>query len=687
MPALEQVLREIRDETIEVRTVTRPFPSPFAAALLFHYVANFMYEGDAPLAERRAQALLVDPAHLRELLGDGELRELLDPEIVREHERWLQHLATERAARHADGLHDLLLRLGDLRSDEIAARCADAVASGQWLQRLLAERRCITVTIAGEDRVIAVEDAARYGEALGIPLPPDLPASLAIPPEDALEDLLLRYARTHGPFGAAEAAERFGLEAATATAVLESFAVSGRVLDGAFRPEGSGREWCDAGVLKALRQKSLARLRHEVEPVDSSALGRFYLAWQGVTGERRRGLAEVIAQLQDVALPASVLESEILPARLPDYDPRELDALMASGEVIWVGRGALGQQDGRIALYLAEDAPALLREPPPEAADEQEVRGAVRALLAERGALFFPQIHLQIGGMAAEVISALWDLVWSGEVTNDTLHPLRARVMAADDEVRITARRAAMARSRMGSARQPRHGRSVPQDAAGRWSLIRSQLPDRPGPTERLMVRTRQMLGRHGLITRDVVPTEGIEGGYSALYPVLRAMEEAGKARRGYFVAGLGASQFAHVQAVDRLRAVRDPAEAMSAVLISATDPANPYGAALPWPEIHGSRRPMRIAGAKALLIDGSPAGWLSPGTKTLLAWPDHIADRAPEEAAACMAGLLAEEVTGGGRRAMLIEEIEAGDHQRLIRGALLAAGFRESSRGYLCRL
>jgi ATP-dependent Lhr-like helicase len=687
MPALEETLRDIRDGAIEVRTVTRQFPSPFAAALLFHYVANFMYEGDAPIAERRAQALTVDPAHLRELLGDGELRELLDPEILREYERYLQHLSPDRSVRHADGLHDLLLRIGDLRTDEIAARSSDPSAAEKWTDRLISERRCLAVTVAGESRLIAVEDAARYREALGVSLPPGLPESLVVPAEDALEDLLIRYARTHGPFAAAEAASRFGLPAACVTDALEALERAGRVLDGAFRPGGDGREWCDAGVLKALRQKSLARLRQEVEPVDASALGRFCLAWQGVAGDRRRSLADVIAQLQDVAMPASVLESEILPARLPDYDPRELDALMAAGEVIWVGRGSLGQRDGRIALYLTDDAPALLREPTPPEPDEPETRSAVRALLAERGASFFGQIHLHVGGMASDVVAALWDLVWMGEATNDTLHPLRARVAAADDEIRIAARRAALARSRARSSGYPRSGRTVPQEAAGRWSLVRGQFGLRPDPTERLAARTRLLLARHGLVTRDVVPAEGLEGGYSALYPALRAMEEAGKARRGYFVAGLGASQFAHVQAVDRLRAVRDPADEIDASILSATDPANPYGAALPWPETRGSRRPMRIAGAHALLIDGAAAAWLSPGFKTLLAWPDRVPDRAPEEAAACIAGLLADEVTSGRRRALLIEELDAGDAHRLMRVALLAAGFHESGRGYLRRL
>jgi ATP-dependent Lhr-like helicase len=702
MPALVELLREVRRRTVRTVSVTTRAPSPFAASLLFNYVASFIYGGDAPLAERRAQALTVDQAQLRELLGEVELRELLDAEALEALELQLQGLTEERKARHPDALHDLFLRLGDLSLDEVAARVVGP-GSGtavEWLGQLERERRVIPLRIAGEGRYIAAEDAGRYRDALGIPPPYGLPDAFLEFVRDPLGDLVARYARTHGPFLASDVAARFGLGLGPVLASLDLLEGAGKVLQGEFRPGGRGREWCDSGVLRALRQKSLARLRREVEPVEQAALGRLYLGWQHVEG-RRRGpdaLIETIKQLQGARVPASDLESRLLPARLERYDPRDLDALTASGAVIWVGVESLGEHDGRVGLYLAEHAALLL--PPRADLPDGPLHTRLREQLHQRGASFFPPLLQACGGFFQDVLDALWDLVWSGEVTNDTLQPLRAYLSPRRRPGRLTGYSGLRGRSRA----------LLPPETAGRWSLVSSFLYGQPTATERLAARARQLLDRYGLLTREAVQSEGIEGGFSALYPVLRGMEEAGQIRRGYFISGRGATQFALPGAIDRLRALREPGDEMRSALLAANDPANPYGAALPWPESgrmngeqlgerfetgaeeqreggRSGRRAARAAGALVVLIDGSLAAWMGRAERGLLTFFDQFPDREPEAVAAEIARTFTQEVTSGRRRALFVKEVDGKPAQESLMGAALAeAGFTFGPHGYMKR-
>jgi ATP-dependent Lhr-like helicase len=708
MPALRELLGQVRDGEVEVASVTTPAPSPFASALLFHYVANFMYEGDAPLAERRAQALMVDPAQLRELLGDADLRLLLDPDAIETLERSLQHLTPERAARHADGLHDLLLRLGDLSDDEVRARCASPGEADAWREQLQKQGRIVRVTVAGGERSIAVEEAGRYRDALGTALPPGLPDAFLEPVPDALTDLLGRYARTHGPFTEAAAAARFGIGVSAVRMVLQEMAARGRVLEGEFLPNRTGREWCDTEVLRAIRQRSLARVRRDVEPVEQSALGRLLLDWHGIrpAGESDRRpvqLLEVIARLQGAAIPASELESAVLRARLPAYDPRELDLLLATGQALWVGREPLGQHDGRVSLYLTEDAPRLL--PPPGEGPDGPVHDAIRAHLRARGASFYPAILQTVGGMPREVLEALWALVWSGEVTNDTLQPLRAfqnehrtGVLPRPRGYGAGGRRPRMVvrgfqpASRMGDLPGAGSAAVLPE-AAGRWSLVSGIVFGEPTVTERLAARARMLLERHGVVTREAAQAEGLEGGFSAVYGVLKAMEEAGRVRRGYFVTGLGMTQFAAPEAVERLRALRDPEDALSPVWLAATDPANPYGAALPWParEAAEGRRPMRAAGTSVLLLNGALAAWTTREGRTVLTFVESAARELPGVTADELRGAIAAALAGGtgraGSRLPFVEEVDgAPTHRTLMAEPLVRAGFSRSTKGFLRR-
>jgi len=595
MPALTTFLRAIRAREIRVVAVDTERASPFASSLLFAYVADFMYEGDQPLAERRAQALTLDRDLLAELLGSEDLRELLDPQAIAAVELELQGLLPERFPRDVDEAHDLLARLGDLSEEEAVARGV----RGDWLRALETERRAVAVRVAGESRWIAAEDAGRYREALGASLPVGLPDIFLSPGPDPLDSLLRRYARTHVPFVTADPAKRWALPTPAVEAALTRLATRGDVAAGEFRKAAEGREYCHPEVLRTLRRRSLAALRREVESVPADALARFLPAWHGI-GVRAGGtdrLLEVVFQLQGLALPATVIERDVISARVSNYAPRLLDELVSMGEVVWSGRGTLGTSDGRVALYLRGDAPRLV--PPPVDPPQSDLHDRLRAHLKARGASFFRDVYSACGGGDEEVmLDALWDLVWSGEVTNDTFAPLRLL--------------GPMARR---PARKPHLPKLTQPRATGRWSLAADLLGAGANPTERLHSEAGVLLQRHGVLTREAVVGEGWPGGFAGLYPVLRAMEESGRIRRGYFVEGLGGSQFALPGAVDRLRSLRDSGGGI--IAMAATDPANPYGTVIDWPESGG--RMSRAAGAYCVLDDGRLVLYLERGGRSLL--------------------------------------------------------------------
>ena len=586
-----------------------------------------MYEGDAPLAERRAAALALDRDLLRELLGAEELRELLAPGVLAELELELQRLVDGRRARDADELHDVLRDLGPQSLAELDVRAVDGSDVAAWVDQLVRERRAIEVSMAGDARIAAADDAARLRDALGVAIPVGLPAVFTDPVDRPLEDLLLRHARTHGPFLGVQAAARLGLGPDRVFDVLSELERSGRLIRGEFRPEGREREWCDPEVLRRLRRRSLAALRKEVEPVEGDALARFLPAWQGV-GVARKGidsLAEVIGILQGAALPISVLERDVLRSRMAEYRPADLDALCTTGELIWVGAGSIGQSDGRIRLLFRDQARlfATDRDDRPDS----EIHDVLRQHLGERGASFWPDLTsaCAVGGVATEdveVLAALWDLVWSGEVTNDSLAPVRAYLKGLPKSA-----------SKAGRRGRPKPGRVRalgPPAASGRWSLVGPLLQPPPSPTEAAHATALQLLERYGVLTREATLGDGIEGGFAGVYPILKAIEDQGKVRRGYFVAGLGAAQFALPGAVDRLRRSRgdDRNDAPSSAVLAATDPANPWGAALPWPRSNG--RPARAAGAYVVIIDGQLAAYLERGGRSILTF-DHGLQASPQ--------------------------------------------------------
>ncbi|HUF06487.1 MAG TPA: DEAD/DEAH box helicase [Candidatus Binatia bacterium] len=675
MPGLIDLLASIRARSIRVVSVESRSASPFASSLLFDYIGSFMYEGDAPLAERRAQALALDRELLAELLGTEELRELIDPEAVADLELELQALADGRRARTVDGVADLLRRLGDLRTDEVEARSVGDLDVGAALRELEAARRAVRVRVAGEERWIAIEDVARYRDAVGASPPPGVAETWLTPGDAPLDALLARWARSHAPFTAEAPAGRWGLARATVEDRLRAMAAAGALLEGAFRPGGADREFTDPDVLRLLRRRSLSRLRREVEPVDPEALARFLPAWHGV-GSTAGGLGrlvEVVAQLEGVPIPASVLERDVLAARVAGYTPRLLDELGAAGEVVWLGRGTLGRDDGRIALFRRDRVDLLASVGGGEARPAEPIHEAIREHLQRRGASFFPPLRAAVTMAHSddELLDALWDLVWAGEVTNDTFAALRAL---------------SLPRSRSKAA--PRSGRIValgPPHAAGRWSLVEDLVGEGRSPTERGHALATSLLERHGVVTREAVASEGIAGGYGSVYPVLRAMEESGRARRGYFVAGLGAAQFALPGAVDRLRAARDDDEP-SVRILAATDPGQPYGAALAWPRGSTDERlPLqRAAGAYVVLVDGLAVLYLERGGRGLITLPAARAHEARSRAVAALPSLVA---PGGPMRELRIERVDRGPVGESPIAALLAeAGFRPSYRGYLLR-
>ncbi|MFF9476145.1 DEAD/DEAH box helicase [Streptomyces roseolus] len=694
VPGLTELMGDIEARRVRLVEVTTPEPSPFARSLLFGYVAQFLYEGDSPLAERRAAALSLDSRLLAELLGQAELRELLDPEVLTELERELQWLTEDRRIKDVEGVADLLRVLGPLTDAELTARGAEE----GWARELARSRRAIAVRIAGTEHWAAIEDAGRLRDALGTALPVGVPEAFTEPVKDPLGDLLARYARTHGPFTSSQAAARFGLGAAVTDGALQRLAASGRVVQGEFHPSGIGQEWCDAAVLRRLRRRSLAALRHELEPVPPAALATFLPQWQHLGGGGLRGidgLARAIEQLQGAPVPASALEKLVLPSRVRDYSPAMLDELTTTGEVIWAGAGSLPGKDGWVSLYLADAAPLLL--PPPHPLELTALHESVLTVLAGGYGLFFRQIADQVritthpDATDPQLADALWDLAWSGRLTNDTLAPLRA-VLGSGRTAGSTAHRArrTVPRGRYGTLGATRPAsRSGPPTVSGRWALLP---PAEPEPTHRAHALARTLLDRHGVVTRGAVAAEGVEGGFSAVYRILSAFEDSGQARRGYVVEGLGAAQFAMDGAVDRLRAAataRDRgAEAAAgprAVVLAAADPANAYGAALPWPEppTGAGHKPGRKAGALVVLVDGELTLYVERGGKSVLSWPTE--PDAPALAAASDA--LAEAARAGALGTVTVERINgAASLTSPLARPLEAAGFLATPRGLRLR-
>ncbi|NKX90657.1 DEAD/DEAH box helicase [Nocardia coubleae] len=877
LPALRDLLTRVARREIRLVEVETATPSPFANALLFSYIGQFLYDGDSPLAERRAAALALDSSLLAELLGRVELRELLDPAVLDLTERELQRLTPERHARDAEGLADLLRLLGPLTPTEAAARCVprpgtpraaryaaaddraprtiegesatspldghagggsgdvsssvsgdasagggssdfgsstrsetsaegDAVADGSaavigdgprlladsdapaWFVELRDSRRALEVSFAGRTWWVAVEDAARLRDALGVPLPIGVPAAFIEPVPDPLGDLVGRYARTHAPFTTAAVAERFGLGTAVAVTALHRLLAEKRVVEGEFTPGAAGGEWCDAQVLRRLRRRSLAAARHEVEPVSTAAFARFLPAWQHVgSGELRGidGVATVVEQLAGVPVPASAWESLILPMRVRDYSPAMLDELMATGEVIWSGHGAITARDGWIALHLAEQAPVTL--PPPDDIDPTDVQldllialgadieprpqtrrssgstkpaddahhnssaprrpdavdiDADRSNLGETsrtstsdfpdapntsgpdqarppkrtgqlggagyaeaidldgpaggedrripanvsggGAYFFRQLSDATGLLDDKVVGeALWQLVWAGYVSGDTFAPVRALLSgtARSTTAHRTPRRAPRARAYLPRPSMPT--RSGPPNLAGRWSILPERVRDN---TVRAHATADQLIERYGVLTRGSVQNEGVPGGFALMYRVLTEFEDRGRCRRGYFVDTLGGAQFSTTDTVDRLRSFdtdRDNNRAGVAVALAACDPANPYGAALPWPkgDADSGHRPGRKAGALVVLVGGELVLYVERGGKTLLSFTEDIGLR--RTAAVALAQLVTDRRVDG----LVIDRINGETvHGHTFVDVLVEAGFSMTPRGLRLR-
>lgn len=694
VPGLTEVMGDLEARRIRLVEVTTPEPSPFARSLLFGYVAQFLYEGDSPLAERRAAALSLDSRLLAELLGRAELRELLDADVLTELEEELQWLAEDRRIKDIEGVADLLRVLGPLTDAELAARGAEE----PWAQELESARRAIRVRIAGASHWAAIEDAGRLRDALGTALPVGVPEAFTEPVKDPLGDLLARYARTHGPFTSTAAAGQFGLGTAVTDGALQRLAASGRIVQGEFHPAGIGQEWCDATVLRRLRRRSLAALRHELEPVPPAALAGFLPQWQHLGGNSLRGidgLARAIEQLQGAPVPASALEKLILPARVTGYSPALLDELTTTGEVVWAGAGALPGKDGWLSLYLADSAPLLLA--PPRPLELSALHESVLTTLSGGYGLFFRQIADQVRATThpdctdPQLADALWDLAWSGRLTNDTLAPLRS-LLGSGRTAGATAHRAkrGVPRGRYGTltaAARP-VSRTGPPTVSGRWSLLPALEPE---PTHRAHALARTLLDRHGVVTRGAVQAEGVEGGFSAAYRVLSAFEDNGQARRGYVVEGLGAAQFAMDGAVDRLRAAStardrtEPGAEPRALVLAAADPANAYGAALPWPEppAGAGHKPGRKAGSLVVLVDGELTLYMERGGKTVLAWPTDPDDPALRAAA----GALAAAARAGALGTVTVERTNGASSLTSPLGRTLeAAGFLATPRGLRLR-
>ncbi len=662
IPALESILADVAHQRIRVVEVETPRPSPFAQSLLFSYIATFLYEGDSPLAERKAQALALDPQLLASLLGEAQLRELLDPDAIADVEAELQLLTPSTRIRGIDAAADAFRLLGPLTAEQAQQRGAGEAE----LAELLAARRIFATRLAGIDVLAAAEDAARLRDAAGAPLPPGLPQAFLEPVARPVRDVVARYARTHGPFQEGHAAAALGLGAAVVVDALQELASAHRVVSGGFRPGGTGTEWCDSEVLRRIRRLSAARLQQQIEPVDQAALGRFLPQWSQVAPHGGQpqlrgpdGVYTAIERLAGLPLPASAWEQWILPARVADYQPHWLDELTASGEVVWWGAGALPGRDGWVALAPADLAadlrPSLALPEPPD--DELSTR--VLQLLQPGGAWFFPALLQQLAIdtpaiTTAALLQCLWSLVWSGRLGNDSFLPLRATV--GRSPARPVARR-----RRGGSG-------ATPPTAVGRWSL----LPLAPDETAAAAAQLDRAVARHGLVVRGSLAAEPLPGGFSAAYKVLSSMAERGRVTRLYLVDGLGGAQFAAPSVVDQVRECAAAASRAQAVVLAATDPANPYGAALAWPADTDVRhRPGRKAGALVVLVDGSLTAYLERGGRSLLTFGGHHLDLALTA--------LADALRGAASTSISIQRVNGASAAEAASNGALAGAFADS--------
>ncbi|KQX72496.1 ATP-dependent helicase [Aeromicrobium sp. Root472D3] len=690
LPALTMLSKKLTSREVQIAEVTTERASPFAQNLLFGYVAAFLYEGDTPLAERRASALTLDPTLLAELLGRAELRELLDPEVLEHLELELQRLTDDRQAKDVEGVADLLRLLGPLSSDEVRARVQPDL-SGEvdgWLGELQTARRAIEVAVAGDVRWAVVEDAGRLRDALGVVVPMGVSEAHLEVVADPLLDLVSRHTRTHGPFTSADVAARFGIGVAIADQVLRRLSRDGRLTEGEFRPQATGSEWVEPGVLRRLRSRSLAAARQQVEPVDPLTFARFLPAWQGVGGTVRgtEGVLATIDQLAGLALPASSWESLVLPARVRDYSPAMLDELTSAGEVVWSGAGSLPGNDGWVQLHPADFVLRAAGAQGVEPLDPDALPATIAQALDGGGAFLFRQLVEVLGAQGpdtvdhADVAAALWDLVWSGRISNDTFAPVRTLVGRGG--AHRTTRLAPRARLHGRRIRSPRVAQQGPPTVSGRWFSLTETADD---PTTLQLSRAESLVGRYGVVTRGSVMAEQTPGGFAAIYRVLRELEQSGSVLRGYYIETLGAAQFGAPATVDRMRAfvLEDdrPTDA-AAVTLAATDPANPYGAALPWPdrpvdEASTRHRPARKAGSLVVLHDGHLVLYLERGGKKALVFDD---DPARLEAAGRSLATLVR------ARRMSRLTVETADGRPVasspLGAALLEAGFEQTIKG-----
>ena len=663
LPALESVLVDVSSGRIAVVEVETARPSPFAQSLLWSYVATYLYEGDSPLADKRAAALALDPQLLASLLGDAQLRDLLDEEALLEVEQDLQLLSERRRVRTLDQAADAYRALGPMTPDEAARRGVDDTL----LAELMSTRRVFETRLSGVGVHAAIEDAARLRDALGAPLPHGIPVALLTPVADAVGDVVGRYSRTHGPFTAEQAGADLNLGPAVVLMVLRQLAGRHRVVSGEFRPGGAGAEWCDADVLRRIRRLSAARLRQQLEPVEQQALGRFLPRWSQVapaasppTLRGADGVYSVLEQLAGVAQPASAWERWILPSRVASYESHWLDELTSAGEVVWWGTATLPGRDGWVAFAPTDLASQLRVDSLLPEAPEDSLSNALLDVLNAGGGWFFGALLERLGTTPSALSDALWGLVWSGRVFNDSFSPVRAYLGGA------TSARGA-ARRRPGSGR-------VPPTVVGRWSA-----PSPAPPTaQSLTAAVERIVARHGLVIRGSLAVEAFPGGFAAAYKILSALADNGRLTRLHLVEGLGGAQFAAPSVVDRIRELAGQPPVADTYVLAATDPANPYGAALAWPSTSDAgHRPGRKAGALVVLVDGLPGAYLEKGGRSLLLFR-------PEDAGPALAALAGALISAGPHRTA-IQRIDGKPFTSLSPAELdqiAAAGFHLTPSG-----
>jgi ATP-dependent Lhr-like helicase len=597
LPHLTDLIERLRTKDLVLTVKRTKSPSPFSASMSFWYVANFIYDDSTPAKEARSAALGVDPNILKALFGSIDMRAMLSAEATEQVERELQRLDEVYLCRDEDDLDSLLRLAGDLSLDEIGDRCYEANVAKSLVDSLLRSGRASLIHINSEDRIISSSDAAVFRDAFGVSLPKDLNCSEMYDPDAALERVVRRYALCHGPFTAHQLERRYGVGEMSLLGVLSRLTDEGFLLEGEFLPGGLETEYVSASTLKRIRAVSLARNRRDTVAVSREVLPAYLAYLHGIVDrtESKSKLSVALGQLSGHLLIPERLESAVLPDRIPNYRPHLLDELFSEGEYVWLGvKASEGdprvvfvprELEGVAAQVLAKDLSSVNSER--GRSDEIHLQEELLEVLTEDGPMYFSDIVRALGLKGDQfqaLAKELWNLVFETKVTSDTLQALRGYVSSKPAKVTASpsSKRSGLGRVSLASLSVQNH--LFPQKTRGLWRRVSAEVVS---SERRSLFEIENLLSRVGFISKTVCESGGIQGGLQRIYKDLEVLEYRSLLVRGYFVEGLGGTQFFLKDSLELLRRVDESIRLGKApnFAMATDDPVFPFGIFVPWSE------------------------------------------------------------------------------------------------------